>query len=45
VETDVAALPAGAELHAKARQAIRAAGYPIRVPSDDLPIFYVTRRP
>lgn len=45
VETDLSADDSGAELHARARQAVRAAGYPIRVPNPTMPIFYVTRRP
>jgi hypothetical protein len=45
VETDVGAAAANAELHDKARTAVQAAGYPVRVPSGDAAIFYVTRRP
>jgi hypothetical protein len=45
VETDGGAAVETAELHARARKAVRAAGYPVRVPSADSAIFYVTRRP
>ena len=45
VETDRGADDAGMELHAKALKAVRAAGYPIRVPNGETAIFYVTRRP
>ena len=45
VETDLGADESGAELHARARKAVRAAGYPVRVPNAEAPIFYVTRRP
>ena len=45
VETDNGNNEAGAQLHAKALAAVRAGGYPVRIPDASAPIFYVTRRP
>jgi hypothetical protein len=45
VETDQGAAGSGEALHDKALNAVRAAGYPVRIPSGETSIFYVTRRP
>ena len=45
VETDGGGDDSGRDLHDKALNAVKAAGYPVRIPADQPAIFYVTRRP